>query len=481
VKGWVYRVYLVCGAAVTGAGLIVGTDAAQSTAYGLLGAAAGFAILTGLLRYRPRMKSVWYLIFTGILVGLGGDVLLGINHWLLGDLPVLSLIESLLYLSTYPFLLAGLSRLVRSRTTGRDFGTLIDAAIMSSGLALLAWVYLVAPVWANHSLTLFEQVLWVAYPLFDVALVVLLARLVVGTGARSVSLYFLAAYTTAMLAADASNAILVRYGSGETWGTGLYCLSYLFLGAAALHPSMPRLAQPGTAPKTRLSPRRLAVLTLATLIAPLLLIGQAWLGEGRVDAMAIGVASMVLFLLVVARMAGLIRRVEEQAQELSGLASRDGLTGVLNRRSWDTALPLALDAARRTGRPLSVALVDLDHFKRFNDTYGHQAGDRLLKSAAAAWGEALRTTDVLYRYGGEEFGLVLAESGVDQAIAVVERLRVVTPEQQTFSAGVACWDGQETAEHLVARADAALYAAKTAGRNRTAVQPMELLLDPLDG
>jgi diguanylate cyclase (GGDEF)-like protein len=456
---------------VTSAGLILGTDATRSTAYGLLGAAAGFAILTGLLRYRPRMRSVWYLIFTGILSNLAGDVVLGINHWILGDLPVVSLLESLLYLGSYPFLAAGLSRLIRGRTTGRDLGSLIDAAIVSSGLGLLAWVYLVAPVWSDHSLSPVERILWTAYPLCDVALVVLLARLVVGTGARSASLYLMAAFMGTMLVADASSAILARYGDYGSWVTALYCLTYVFLGASALHPSMPELAQPGDAPATRLSPRRLAVLTSATLIAPLLLIGQAWLGDGQVHAMAIGIASMALFLLVVARMAGLIRRVEEQAQELSGLASRDGLTGVLNRRSWDAALPMAIDTARRAGRPLAIALIDLDHFKRFNDTYGHQAGDRLLKSAAAAWGEALRTSDVLYRYGGEEFGLVLAESSLEQAIAVVERLRPGTPEEQTFSAGVACWDGQETAEHLVARADVALYAAKAAGRNRTRVEP----------
>ena len=73
-----------------------------------------------------------------------------------------------------------------------------------------------------------------------------------------------------------------------------------------------------------------------------------------------------------------------------------------------------MEPARRTGRPLTVALIDIDHFKRFNDTNGHQAGDQLLKSAAAAWSEALRAGDVIYRYGGEEFALLLADSIADE-------------------------------------------------------------------
>ena len=111
-------------------------------------------------------------------------------------------------------------------------------------------------------------------------------------------------------------------------------------------------------------------------------------------------------------------------------------------------------------------MLDLDHFKRFNDERGHQAGDRLLKRAAACWRGELRATDVLVRYGGEEFGVILPASQLEDAAMVLERLRESTPGQQSVSAGVACWDGQETPDQLVGRADAALYAAKAAGRDR---------------
>jgi diguanylate cyclase (GGDEF)-like protein len=111
-------------------------------------------------------------------------------------------------------------------------------------------------------------------------------------------------------------------------------------------------------------------------------------------------------------------------------------------------------------------MLDLDHFKAYNDTHGHQAGDRLLKAAAAAWREVLRPGDLLARYGGEEFVAVLADCPPQEARAVAERLRRSTPSGETCSIGVATWDGAEAVDALVRRADEALYAAKRAGRDR---------------
>ena len=109
------------------------------------------------------------------------------------------------------------------------------------------------------------------------------------------------------------------------------------------------------------------------------------------------------------------------------MGRRDGLTGIPNRRTWDNELPVAMDRARRDGVPLAVAILALDHFKDFNDQYGHQAGDRLLKSATSAWSRMLRTTDLLCRYGGEEFSVLLPAATTDQAAEVLERLRAVMP------------------------------------------------------
>lgn len=118
---------------------------------------------------------------------------------------------------------------------------------------------------------------------------------------------------------------------------------------------------------------------------------------------------------------------------------------------------------RKRRRPVYVALIDLDHFKDFNDRHGHPAGDALLRRAAIAWRGALRTADVLARYGGEEFAVMLAGCSAQSALEILDRVRLATIGEQSVSIGLAVWDGRESADQLVCRADAALYAAKHAG------------------
>ncbi|MBA2427104.1 MAG: GGDEF domain-containing protein [Actinobacteria bacterium] len=149
-----------------------------------------------------------------------------------------------------------------------------------------------------------------------------------------------------------------------------------------------------------------------------------------------------------------------------------------NRRAWDEELPRELERAQRSGEPLAVAILDLDHFKSFNDSLGHQAGDQLLKEAAAAWRDLIRAPDFIARYGGEEFAVLLPRCPAGATRAIVERLRSSTPSDQTTSAGAACWDGSESPDELVGRADSALYEAKRAGRDRSVVADVgEIILD----
>jgi diguanylate cyclase (GGDEF)-like protein len=157
----------------------------------------------------------------------------------------------------------------------------------------------------------------------------------------------------------------------------------------------------------------------------------------------------------------------EQITALSDMASTDSLTGLPNRRAWESALADALASEEH----VVVAMLDLDHFKDFNDTRGHPAGDRLLKEAAAAWRGELRAGDFLARLGGEEFALLLPNCSLEDALSVVERLRGRMPYEQTCSAGVAVRIPAESAENVMVRADAALYSAKAAGRDRVWLVP----------
>jgi diguanylate cyclase (GGDEF)-like protein len=143
-------------------------------------------------------------------------------------------------------------------------------------------------------------------------------------------------------------------------------------------------------------------------------------------------------------------------------ASTDPLTGLDNRRVWRDSLPGILGPQAS----VCIALLDLDFFKAYNDTRGHLAGDGLLQQLGESWRPLVRPTDLLVRWGGEEFALALPDCPLSQALEVLERLRSAVPDGQTVSAGVASWDGSESIETLMARADAALYEAKAAGRDR---------------
>ena len=162
----------------------------------------------------------------------------------------------------------------------------------------------------------------------------------------------------------------------------------------------------------------------------------------------------------------LVRRVRGRSTTLEKLVGTDSLTGVSNRRELELALARELARAERENRDLCVAIVDLDHFKEFNDTYGHQAGDELLKSAAQAWTDQLRANDLLARYGGDEFAIVLTDCPLERAEEILGRLRRATPQGLGCSAGVASWKKGEQASNLISRADQALYAAKRGGRGR---------------
>jgi diguanylate cyclase (GGDEF)-like protein len=157
---------------------------------------------------------------------------------------------------------------------------------------------------------------------------------------------------------------------------------------------------------------------------------------------------------------------ESEAGRLHLLAHLDELTGAANRRSFEERLAVEQARARRSGSELSICMLDLDHFKIYNDTFGHPAGDELLRRVTETWSSALRPEALLARLGGEEFGLILPDASPDAAEIVVERLRKDTPPEVTFSAGIATWDGEESLDDVVQRSDAALYRAKSEGRDR---------------
>jgi diguanylate cyclase (GGDEF)-like protein len=212
---------------------------------------------------------------------------------------------------------------------------------------------------------------------------------------------------------------------------------------------------------------------------------QAWPGnlvEMQTPAVYWGGIWLVLLIGAMAAWAG-----AAQLDLLLGLlqarreAAQDALTGLASRRVAARRLEAEFARAQRSGVPLSVLMLDLDHFKRINDRHGHAEGDRVLVRFAARLRDELRGVDLAARYGGEEFLAILPGADAAQAVRAAERIRARTasgdeddplaPPAVTVSIGIATWRPDDTPEGLVARADAALYRAKDGGRDRCVADP----------
>ena len=441
-------------------------QAVQMTSYRIVGIFAVVGLLAGIRLNRLRPLP-WVLIALGQLSFVLGDALWDVYDLILHLAPTPSPAD-VLYVAGYPFIAAGLAVLSRPRAARADNSSLIDATIITVGAGVVAWVFLLSPFGHDETLTAPDRLSALSHPLGDLLLLSMAARLFLLPGVSSRGHRLFGFGLVAVLVADVADLAITTAESSvlpaELIDVG-YLVSYALIGASALDPTS-RTPEASPVSQAVLSPGRLRLLAGASLLAPATLAVQTLMG-GTSHALLIAATSAVLFLLVLGRMSGLVRRVEEQSSLLARVARTDALTGLLNRRAWDEGLPTELARAGRAGERVSVALLDLDRFKAFNDVQGHPAGDRLLRAAAAAWRGELRAPDVLARYGGEEFGVILPGCGLDEAAAIVDRLRVLTPQGETSSAGIAEWDGSESADALVARADGALYAAKRGGRDRT--------------
>src|SRR5947209_20177326 len=298
----------------------------------LLGLSGVVAIVVGIRMHRPRARAAWWLFAAGQFLYFGGDVYTyGYRKVFNADVPFPSVGDAL-YLTVYPVLFAGLYVLIKRRSPRRDRSALIDALILTIGVGLLSWVFLIAPNIHLTGLSFLANSVAVAYPLGDVFLLAAVIRLAVDAGKRTPAFWLLVASIVCLLATDSAyNYALLKttYHHQLVYDAG-WILYYLLWGAAALHPSMRSLEEPSQDVRTRLTKLRLALLGVACLIAPGIRVAQQFHNP---DTLVVIVASAALFLLVVARMAGLVRQEEravsrelalrEAGAELVAAASRE--------------------------------------------------------------------------------------------------------------------------------------------------------------
>ncbi|WP_457110186.1 PAS domain-containing sensor histidine kinase [Marmoricola sp. URHA0025 HA25] len=296
------RAYLLGGAVALVCYLFVPPLAGSNWLFELVGLSAAAAIAIGVVRYRPTPVLPWLLFILAQVLFVAGDF-----FYYTYDLSFPSLADGL-YIAYYPLQVTGLVLLIRSRTPGRDFASLLDASIITVGFGLLSWIYLIEPYTRQEGDTLLSSMVSMAYPSMDVLLLAVAVRLVMGTGARPRAFGLLAASMLCLVATDVVYGAIELSGSYTmgSWLDAGWMSTYLLWGAAALHPSMRALSTRAPAPSASLSGKRILLLAAATLIAPATVFAdRKWPIDGFDVAVAAAV-SVVMFVLVLVRMTGLV-------------------------------------------------------------------------------------------------------------------------------------------------------------------------------
>jgi class 3 adenylate cyclase len=343
------RLYLLVGIAALAAfyAMPANTLFQDAVYYPAIGLASVVAIVAGVAWYRPAHPAPWLLFATGQLLFVAGDILFGYYEHVANETPFPSAADAL-YLLAYPVLASGLWLLVRQRTTRTDLTSLIDAATVTVALGIVVWELLIVPYTRDDTLSTAEKAISIAYPLGDVLLLAVAARLLFGTALRSVSYALVALSLVCLLIADpifALDTIRGDHGSGGVADAG-WILAYLFFGAAALHPSMPQVSEPAPETAPKLTAWRLVLLGAAALAAPAVL---------AYEPERLGVAcTAVLIVLVGARLAGIVARHERalaresRLREAAATLVAATTDAEIHRAAVETAVAFAGVGARAT-------------------------------------------------------------------------------------------------------------------------------------
>ena len=282
--------------------------------WGSMGLCSTVAIVVGEIKNRPARRAPWILIAIAQFAFISGGITYDVLTQFLHESKPFPSIADAFYLATYPLLAIGLFLLVRAQSRERNVGAFLDSLIVTVGLALLSWIYLIEPTLRAPELTFLTKEVSLAYLLGDIVILYMLARLLLGGQRRNTSAMLLSAGGIGFLAADSMYRWSELHGNLSVGGpTALGCVAFYVLGGtAALHPSMRELTE--KQPSRPLSPISLAAISVSTVVAPALLVARAILNPTVDDGVLIGTVSALLFILVMLRITGLAQNRAVHAQ-----------------------------------------------------------------------------------------------------------------------------------------------------------------------
>lgn len=443
----------------------------ESTEWVILARGTGLVALTVLLitnlRLPPGVRQIWWAVWAYQALTVTGDIVFDVQQRLLGEPPFPGPADAF-YLAAYGAAVTALLLLVRRVHPGRDREAWIDTMIVTVAATAIVGLLVLGPTIRDSAATDAGTAIALLYPLLDIVMLSGLVRLLVGGRNPNPALLLLVAGFSLTLVADVVYNALTSNGLdtlSPAWLDALFLASLVVLTAAASAPGAATVDAPAPMSSAADSPGRTFGLTLGVLTIPviLLVVGST---EDNASVAVLSAAAILVILLVLWRVRRLLATVDAQSRQLALQARTDGLTGIANRRTLDYELE-RLDANPETATaPLTVAMLDLDHFKEFNDEFGHRVGDDILVQSARAWRRALDGRGFLARYGGEEFTVLLPGNSLGEVRDLLEAVRAATPTGLTVSVGVAERVGTESGFDVLSRADGALYAAKESGRDR---------------
>lgn len=439
----------------------------SSVVYGVVAALALLAMTAAMLRARPRL--IWWLIWGYTAFTVAGDLVYTVQLETLGEVPRPGAADALYALGLATMVVA-LILLVRRNRGVRDAEAWVDTGIIVVALASVIGLFVLGPTVLQSEAAGAEIATAIFYVIADIVVLAGLIRLLIGARWLNLSLAILSVAIAATFTADLWQAYLTVHGSGlefEKASDALFLAGIVALPIAAWAPGARRIDSSAVQSAGSITTIRLIGLGVGAISVPVLLVVAA-VQSGREEYVVLAATAVIVVVLVLWRLWLVLAVAQNQSRLLAEEARTDPLTGLANRRTLD----FHLERIDRIEGPTTLAMLDLDRFKDFNDRHGHQAGDELLVAVSAAWRATLPSGAILGRYGGEEFALLLPGTAIEASLPLLEAIRLAVPSGQTVSIGVAQSEGTDGLFATLRRADRALYEAKRTGRNKICIDRM---------